>query len=158
MKIIGIDPGFGRVGYGIIQKTSSNLTYLSSGVIKTDKTQPFYNRLNEIENDLQTILKNHKPDIAVVEKLYFNQNITTAIQVSEARGVICNLINKQNIQIIEVTPLQIKSILTSNGRAQKKEVEQMVKLNLNIGNLVAIDDAIDALAAAICFKAFKLNT
>lgn len=158
MKIIGIDPGFGRVGYGLTQKNKNSYKYICSGIISTNPNQNIYDRLNEIEKDLQEIIKQHKPTYAVVEKLYFNQNTTTAMQVSEARGVICNLLNKNGVQIQEITPLQIKSSLTGNGRANKKQVEQMVKLRLNIENIVAIDDAIDALAASLCFNQISFQT
>lgn len=150
MKIIGIDPGFGRVGFGIIEKTP-NYKYVTSGIISTKKEVNLYNRTNEIEADLEIILKKHKPDIAIVEKIYFSKNTTTAMQVAEARGVICNLLNKKGITIHEVTPTQIKSILTGNGNASKDQVEKMVKLHLKIEKIKAIDDAMDALAAAITY-------
>jgi crossover junction endodeoxyribonuclease RuvC len=150
MKIIGIDPGFGRVGFGIIEKTTK-YKHISSGIISTKNQENLYNRLNEIENDLNHILKTHKPDIAIIEKIYFSNNTKTAMQVAEARGVICNLINKHGITIKEVTPTQIKSILTGNGKATKEQVEKMVKIHLKIKEIDAIDDAIDALAAAITY-------
>lgn len=150
MKIIGIDPGYGRVGFGIIEKLSQ-YQYITSGIITTKAEQNLYNRLNEIELDLETILQKHNPEIAIVEKLYFSKNTTTAMQVAEARGVICNLLNKKGILIKEVTPTQIKSILTGNGNADKSQVEKMVKLHLKMGEVKAIDDAMDALAAAITY-------
>jgi crossover junction endodeoxyribonuclease RuvC len=155
MKIIGIDPGYGRVGFGLIEKTT-NYEYISSGIISTKQTENLYDRLNEIEQDLDHILTIHKPEFAVVEKLFFSKNTTTAMQVSEARGVICNLLNKKGIQIQEVSPSQIKSTLTGNGNATKPQVEKMVKIHLKSPNLEAIDDAMDALAAAICFRSTQI--
>ncbi len=155
MKIIGIDPGFGRIGFGIIEKTNQ-VSYITSGIISTPKQENLYNRLNEIEKDLDSILKKHKPKLAVIEKLYFNKNTTTAMQVSEARGVICNLINKHGIQIQEITPTQIKSTLTGNGRATKGQVQKMVEINLKIQKIQAIDDALDALAAALSFTPINI--
>lgn len=151
MKILGIDPGYGRVGFGIINKTTK-LNYQTSGIISTSPQQNLYQRLNEIESDLEKIIDTYKPDHAVVEKLYFSKNTTTAMQVSEARGVICNLLNKKGVSIQEVTPSQIKSTLTGNGKATKSQVQKMVQIHLKIENIQAIDDAIDALAAAICFQ------
>jgi crossover junction endodeoxyribonuclease RuvC len=151
MKIIGIDPGYGRVGFGIIQK-DTKYKHITSGIISTKAEQNLYNRINEIEKDLTQIIQKHKPTHAIVEKLYFSKNTTTAMQVAEARGVICNLLNKNGIQIQEITPTQIKSTLTGNGKATKDQVEKMVKIHLNQPNLKAIDDAMDALAAAICWK------
>lgn len=151
MKIIGIDPGYGRVGFGIIQKQTT-YNYITSGIISTKSEKNLYNRINEIEKDLTQILNHHKPTHAIVEKLYFSKNTTTAMQVAEARGVICNLLNKKGIIIQEITPTQIKSTLTGNGKATKEQVEKMVKIHLKTPNLQAIDDAMDALAAAICYK------
>lgn len=151
MKILGIDPGYGRVGFGIVNKTNK-LNYITSGIISTSPQQNLYQRLNEIESDLEKIIDTYKPEYAVVEKLYFSKNTTTAMQVSEARGVICNLLNKKGVIIQEVTPSQIKSTLTGNGKATKPQVQKMVQIHLNIKNIKAIDDAIDALAAAICHQ------
>lgn len=149
MIILGIDPGYGRVGFGLIDKTQET-NYITSGIISTNSQLSFYDRINEIEKDLKYILEKYKPQVAVIEKLYFSKNTTTALQVSEARGVICNLINKKGVEIQEVTPTQIKSVLTGNGKASKDQVEKMVKIHLKLKEIDAIDDAIDALAAAIC--------
>lgn len=149
MIILGIDPGYGRVGFGLIDKTQES-NYITSGIISTNRQLSFYDRINEIEKDLKYILEKYKPQVAVIEKLYFSKNTTTALQVSEARGVICNLINKKGVEIQEVTPTQIKSVLTGNGKASKDQVEKMVKIHLKLKEIDAIDDAIDALAAAIC--------
>ena len=150
MKILGIDPGMAIVGYSIVDFDGENYTLLNSGSIQTQKGTPDASRLYEIFNDLSTIIKKYKPDIASVEKLFYFRNQTTIIPVAEARGVIIMTLEKYQIPFFEYTPMEVKQVLTGFGRASKKEVEQMVKLSLNREELPKLDDTVDSIAIAIC--------
>lgn len=150
MKILGIDPGMAIVGYGLIEVENNNIELLSSGSIQTDKNKTDSARLLEIFEDLSTIVQNYKPDCASVENLFFFKNQKTVIPVAEARGVILAVLEKYNIPTFSYTPMEVKQVLTGYGRADKKEVEQMVKLNLQAEKLPKLDDTIDAIAIAIC--------
>ena len=149
MIFLGIDPGFDRVGFGVVELQGNNRKYLASGVITTSRAQDFYSRLVEIQEDLQQICKTYNPSIACIETLFFSKNTKTAMKVAEARGGINTYLYKSGLVINEVSPNTIKSALTGDGRADKKQVEFMVKKSLNLPNLKAIDDACDALAMAI---------
>lgn len=150
MKILGIDPGMAIVGYGLIQYYGEKCELLNSGSIQTDKTKKESARLLEIYNDMETIVKMYEPDVASIEKLFFFRNQTTVMPVAHARGVILTVLEKYGIPIYEYTPMEIKQVLTGYGRADKKEVEQMVKYTLQTEKLPKLDDTVDAIAAAIC--------
>lgn len=150
MKILGIDPGMAIVGYGLIGVENENITLLTSGSIQTDKTLTDSKRLLEIYNDLSQIIELYKPDCASVEQLFFFKNQKTIIPVAEARGVILTVLEKYNIPTYSYTPMEVKQVLTGYGRADKKEVEQMVKITLGRQELPKLDDTIDAIAIAIC--------
>ena len=150
MKILGIDPGMAIVGYALIESDNDKYELKSSGSVRTDKDLTTSRRLLEIFNDMCTIVENFKPDCASIEKLYFFKNQKTIIPVAEARGVILTVLEKYNIPVFEYTPIEVKQVLTGYGRATKKEVEQMVKLNLNCETLPKLDDTVDAIAIAIC--------
>lgn len=150
MKILGIDPGMAIVGYALIESDNDKYELKSSGSVRTDKDLTTSRRLLEIFNDMCTIVENFKPDCASIEKLYFFKNQKTIIPVAEARGVILTVLEKYNIPVFEYTPIEVKQVLTGYGRASKKEVEQMVKLNLNCETLPKLDDTVDAIAIAIC--------
>ncbi len=150
MKILGIDPGMAIVGYGILESENADLRVLSSGSIRTDKTSRESARLLEIYNDMELIVNKYKPDVAAIEKLFFFRNRTTVMPVAHARGVILTVLEKYNIPIFEYTPMEVKQVLTGYGRADKKEVERMVKFSLSTENLPKLDDTIDAIAIAIC--------
>ena len=152
MKILGIDPGMAIVGYGLIEVTNDNLILLASGSIQTDKDLPDSKRLLEIENDLSCIVEKYKPDCASVEELFFFKNQKTIIPVAEARGVILTVLEKYGIPTYGYTPMQVKQVLTGYGRALKKDVEQMVRVSLQIDNLPKLDDTVDAIAIAICHE------
>jgi len=151
MKILGIDPGMAIVGYCIVDFDGKNLQLLHSGSIQTQKGQRESARLLEIFNDMTFIVEKYQPDICAIEKLFFFRNYTTVMPVSQARGVILTVVEKNNIPIFEYTPIEVKQILTGYGRASKKEVEQMVKISLNTANLPKLDDTIDAIAIAISY-------
>ena len=150
MKILGIDPGMAIVGYCVIDFNNDKIELLHSGSIRTSKSDSESKRLLEIFEDMQTIVKKYKPDIASIEKLFFFRNQTTVMPVAHARGVILTVLEKFKIPIFEYTPMEVKQILTGYGRADKKEVEQMVKIALNCENLPKLDDTVDSIAIAIC--------
>lgn len=151
MKILGIDPGMAIVGYGVLEVEGDEIKLLTSGSIKTSKNKTDSQRLLEIFEDMSTIIDKYKPDVASVEKLYFFKNQKTIIPVAEARGVIMTALEKFKVPSAEYTPIEVKQVLTGYGRAEKKEVEQMVKLSLKNQNLPKLDDTIDAIAIAICY-------
>ena len=150
MKILGIDPGMAIVGYGLIEYKDDKIELLTSGSIQTDKNSTDSQRLLEIFNDLSTVVDKYKPDSASVENLFFFKNQKTVIPVAEARGVILTVLQKFNIPTFSYTPMEVKQVLTGYGRAEKKEVEQMVKIALETETLPKLDDTVDAIAIAIC--------
>ena len=152
MKILGIDPGMAIVGYGLIEISpdNSDIILKTSGSIQTDKKLSDSKRLLEICNDLSAIIEKYKPDCASVEELFFFKNQKTIIPVAEARGVILAVLEKFNIPTYSYTPMEVKQVLTGYGRAEKKEVEQMVKIALKTDKLPKLDDTVDAIAIAIC--------
>ena len=150
MKILGIDPGMAIVGYAMIGVENDNIELLTSGSIQTDKKKDDSKRLLEIYNDLSTIVEKYQPDCASVEQLFFFKNQKTIIPVAEARGVILTVLEKYNIPTYSYTPMEVKQVLTGYGRAEKKEVEQMVRIALESQELPKLDDTVDAIAIAIC--------
>lgn len=150
ITILGIDPGIATTGYGIIQKHKSQLTYQKHNTIETKPNIPFPKRLLVIHKELKKIVSKHKPDIVAVEKLYFYKNVKTALQVGEARGVIILTVMQQKMPLYEYTPLQIKQAITGYGKAEKHQIQQMVKTLLKLKRIPKPDDAADALAIAIC--------
>ena len=150
MKILGIDPGMAIVGYGLIDVNDDNMELLTSGSIQTAKNLPDSKRLLEISEDLSQIVEKYKPDCASVENLFFFKNQKTVIPVAEARGVILTVLEKFGIPTYSYTPMEVKQVLTGYGRADKKEVEQMVKISLESEKLPKLDDTVDAIAIAIC--------
>ena len=150
MLILGIDPGMAIVGYSLLKAEGDNLELLSSGSIQTKSIQKDSQRLFEIFEDLCSIIEKFKPDAASVEKLFYFKNQKTIIPVAEARGVIIMALEKYGIPIYEFTPLEIKQTLTGFGRADKKEVEKMVKFTLNRETLPKLDDTVDSIAMGIC--------
>jgi crossover junction endodeoxyribonuclease RuvC len=150
MRIIGIDPGTGILGFGVIDVTGGKPVMVDAGVVRTRVHQPLDERLVEIYNSLCEIIAETKPKIMVIEKLFFAQNVTTAISVSHARGVAMLSGKLAGLEIVEYTPLQIKQALTGYGRADKKQMQEMVRVQLGLKTVPQPDDCADALAAAIC--------
>ena len=150
MKILGIDPGMAIVGYSVIEFDGNDNFLLHSGSIQTSKEKRESLRLLEIYEDMQTIIEKYKPDVCAIEKLFFFRNQTTVMPVAHARGVILTVLEKFKIPIYEYTPMEVKQVLTGYGRADKKEVEQMVKLSLGVETLPKLDDTVDSIAIAIC--------
>ena len=150
MLILGIDPGMAIVGYSVLKSENSCLNLISSGSIQTHSDTPTSQRLLEIYEDMCTVIEKFKPDAASIEKLFYFKNQKTIIPVAEARGVILMALEKYKVSIYEFTPLEVKQNLTGFGRANKKEVEKMVKITLNRDNLPKLDDTVDSIAMAIC--------
>lgn len=162
MKILGVDPGTGICGFGVIEvydrkKTTAsvNSVYLGKpklidcGVISTPPHTPLPDRLLDIYDSLHEIIKINRPDCISIEKLFFMQNISTGISVAEARGIVLLVAKQENLPIFEYSPNEIKKSLTGYGHAHKKQIQEMVKLHLNLKEIIKPDDAADALAAAI---------
>ena len=138
------------VGYSLVEFDGENCMLLSSGSIQTQKGVRESSRLLEIYNDMTTIVEKYSPDAAAIEKLFFFRNRTTVMPVAHARGVILTVLEAHGIPIYEYTPMEVKQVLTGYGRADKKEVEQMVKLSLKTENIPKLDDTVDSIAIAIC--------
>ncbi len=150
MRILGIDPGTGIVGFGVIDVDRGNTTFVEAGVIRTPAHQEDSERLLTIYQDIEGVVSQYQPNIMAVEKLFFIRNITTAMSVSQARGVILLLGKQKKLQLYEYTPLQIKQAVTGYGKADKKQIQEMVKVILKLPQIPRPDDAADALATAIC--------
>ena len=150
MKILGIDPGTGITGFGVIEADSTNYKMIDAGVIRTKPNSPLPSRLKIIYSHVKELLDEHKPEFMSVEKLFFAQNVTTAISVSHARGVVLLAGEQNGVKIAEYTPLQIKQALTGYGRAEKSQIQEMVRILLKLKVVPKPDDCADALAAAIC--------
>jgi crossover junction endodeoxyribonuclease RuvC len=150
MRILGIDPGFGRIGYGVIEQTSNRewqaVTY---GCISTNPKVTFVDRLKELHVQLANLIKEQKPDRLAVEELFFNKNITTAIDVAQARGVIILTAVEAGLPIDEFTPLQVKQAMTGYGRAEKGQMQRIMAMILKLTEPIKSDDAADALAIAL---------
>ena len=153
MRIIGIDPGTGILGFGVIDSVKNKLSLVDAGIVRTKVHQPLDERLVEIYESLQEIIKDTKPQVMVIEKLFFAQNVTTAISVSHARGVAMLAGKQAGLTIEEYTPLQIKQSITGYGRASKQQMQEMVRIHLGLSEVPKPDDCADALAAAIMHSA-----
>lgn len=150
MVILGIDPGLERVGYGVIESRRSNsFTLLDYGIIKTPAHTPLVNRLTQIEQGITALITKYQPSAVAIEELFFTKNVTNGIMVAEARGVILVTAHKLCGDIFEYTPNQIKQAITGWGGADKKQMQQMVKIILKMKDIPKPDDAADALAVAI---------
>lgn len=149
MRIIGIDPGTGILGFGVIDWDGRKATLVDAGVIRTPVKEDDAVRLLTIYEELTEIIKLTKPEVMSVEKLFFSRNVTTAMTVSQARGVVLLTAMQAGIGIAEYTPMQIKLALTGYGKADKKQMQEMVKLTLGLSQVPKPDDAADAIAAAL---------
>ena len=149
MKILGIDPGIGRCGWGVITIERSKLSVISYGCIETSSKQEVSERLLEVYDGVLGIINKYKPDELSIEELFFNNNAKTAFVVGQARGVILLAASQKNLNIGIYTPLQVKSSLTGYGKAEKSQVGKMVKAILNLKEIPKLDDTTDALAIAI---------
>lgn len=150
MRILGIDPGTGILGFGIIDYEKNKLQLVDAGVIRTPVHHPDAERLLIIYDELKQLIEEFKPDEMAVEKLFFARNVTTAMTVAQARGVVLLLGQQHKLGLHEFTPLQIKQAVTGYGKADKKQMQEMVRVLLQLKEIPKPDDAADALAAAIC--------
>ncbi len=156
--ILGIDPGYGRTGWGVIEKVGGKWEVVDWGCVETSMKDSFVDRLVELSEELQKILKKYKPTRVGVEELFFAKNVKTAMKVAQARGVILLTFIQAGLPVDEFNPLQIKQALTGYGRAEKGQVERMVKMILKISKKIRPDDAADALAIAItCAESYKMT-
>jgi crossover junction endodeoxyribonuclease RuvC len=149
MRIIGIDPGTGILGFGVIEVSGKSPQLVDAGVIRTPVKEDDAVRLETIFHELTDIVAATKPDVMSVEKLFFSRNVTTAMTVSQARGVVLLVARLNGLPIYEYTPMQIKQSVTGYGKADKKQMQEMVKILLQLSEIPKPDDAADALAAAL---------
>jgi crossover junction endodeoxyribonuclease RuvC len=154
--ILGIDPGIADTGYGIIKKNGTKLTCLGYGSIKTTPNQDLADRLTFLYQELNEIIKRYQPQVAAIEKLFFNKNTKTALMVAQARGVSLLALFQNKLPICEFTPSQVKQAVSAYGQAGKDQVQKIVKLTLKLEELPHPDDAADALAVAICALNYNL--
>lgn len=147
---MGIDPGLAIVGFGILDQRGNMLKPVDFGCIKTETNLSLPTRLKQIYDACSIIMDEHQPDVVAVEKLFFNRNVTTAFTVGQARGVILLAAEEAGIPITEYTPLQVKMAVTGYGQAEKKQIQEMVKMLLSLPRIPKPDDVADALAVAIC--------
>lgn len=150
MRIIGIDPGYAIVGFGVIEYNKASFRAIQYGAVTTPADMDFNSRLKVIYDDVSYILNSFKPEYLAIERLYFTTNQKTAIDVAEARGVILLAARQREIPIFEYTPLQVKQSVTGYGKAIKKQVQEMTKRILNLPEIPKPDDTADALAIAVC--------
>lgn len=150
MIILGLDPGYAIVGYGIIESVRGTHKMLGYGAITTQAGVEMSRRLLEIARDMRTLLDTVQPDAVAIEELFFNTNITTGIQVAQARGVILAACAERGLTPFEYTPSQVKQSVVGYGKAEKKQVMEMTRMLLGLSKLPRPDDAADALAIAIC--------
>ncbi len=156
MRIIGIDPGTGILGFGVIDANRGKTQLVTAGVITTPAHTPLPDRLEEIYLGITDIIAETKPELMAIEKLFFTKNVTTAISVAEARGVVILTAKQANLRIIEYTPNEVKQSMTGYGGAKKPQVQEMVRLQLGLKEVPKPDDCADALAAALV-AAFALR-
>lgn len=158
MKILGIDPGTAILGWGLIEKQGSKIIPLKYGCIETRSDQNMPERLGEIYQQLFDIIKKNQPDEVAVEELFYFKNAKTVISVAQARGVAVVCAENSGLPVYEYTPLQIKQALTGYGRADKKQMQEMVRITCGLDHHPKPDDAADALAVAICHAQTNLHT
>ncbi len=150
LVILGIDPGYAIVGFGVVQKTREVTQLITCGAINTPAGLPLSKRLLQISQDMTTLIAQFSPDAMAIEKLYFGNNVTTGIGVAQARGVILAEAERAGLPIYEYDPSQVKSAVTGYGKAEKRQVMEMTKRLLRLSAVPKPDDAADAVAIALC--------
>ncbi len=150
MRILGIDPGYAIVGYGVIDYVGSRFKIVEYGAITTEAGEDINSRFKTIHDDLNTIIERTEPEFMAIEELFFNSNQKTAINVAQARGVLLLSALNHGVRIFEYTPLQVKQAIAGYGRADKNQVQQLTKTLLNLESVPKPDDTADALAIAVC--------
>jgi len=159
MIIMGIDPGFAITGYGIVKYEGNKFLVIDYGAITTEAGMPLPKRLLHLNNRLEEIIISHKPDVIAIEELFFNKNIKTALTVGHGRGVAILAAAKSGLEVFEYTPLQVKQAVVGYGRAEKAQVQQMIKAILNLSAIPKPDDVADALAVAVCHAhSYRMGT
>ncbi len=150
MIIMGIDPGFAITGYGIVKYEQNKFSPLEYGAIQTKAGVPFAKRLLKLDKEISLIIEKFKPEAISVEELFFNKNVKTAVAAAHGRGVVLAAAARSGAEVFEYTPLQVKQAVVGYGRAEKSQVQQMVKAILNLSEIPKPDDVADALAVAMC--------
>lgn len=159
MRFLGIDPGIAIVGFGFVDKAGSKLTPVQYGCIQTEAHTPDEERLLHVYEAMLQLIDKYKPDAVALEKLFFNRNVTTAMSVSQARGVLILAAIQRGLPIAEYTPMQVKQAIVGYGKAEKRQVQEMVKMYLKLQAIPKPDDVADALAVAICHAhSYTLNS
>jgi crossover junction endodeoxyribonuclease RuvC len=148
--ILGVDPGYAITGWGVIKKNTNEPTVMGFGVIKTTNKKSFSQRLEKLSLELNKIIKKYKPNVVAIEDIFFYNNAKTVIKVGEARGVVVLTAVNNHLPVYNFTPLQVKQAVTSYGRAEKGQVQKMIKILLKLKTIPKPDDAADALAVAYC--------
>jgi len=150
MIVVGIDPGLATVGFGVIQKIEEKIIPVSYGCIRTSAPKQISERLLDIYNEIDALFDKYDPQTVVIEKLFFNKNVTSAMNVGEARGVIILAAQQKQIPVFEYTPAQIKKAITGTGNADKRQMQEMIKRLLGLDEIPQPDDAADGLSIALC--------
>ncbi len=150
MRILGIDPGYAIVGYGVLDYRNNHFGIVDFGAITTPAGMDFGRRLEIIYDEMQVLIEKTKPEVMAIEKLFYNTNAKTVIDVGQARGVLLLAAQKNHLLVYEYTPLQVKQSVVGYGRAEKKQVQEMTRLMLHLDKVPKPDDTADALAMAIC--------
>lgn len=150
MRVLGLDPGTATTGYGVVEGSGNRLRHVAHGTISTPAAAHYAQRLKQIYEEMCELLERHRPDAVAIEKLFFSQNVTTGIGVAQARGVIALSAAQAGLTIGEFSPLEVKNAVVGYGKASKQQVQDMVKILLNLDEKPRPDDAADALALAIC--------
>lgn len=159
LRIMGIDPGIAIVGFGFVDKVGSKVTPVQYGCIQTEAHTPEEERLNHVYEGMVQLIDKYKPEAVAFEKLFFNRNVTTAMAVSQARGVLILAAVQRGLPIAEYTPMQVKQAIVGYGKAEKKQVQEMVRMFLKLQSVPKPDDVADALAVAICHAhSYTLNS
>jgi len=150
MRVLGLDPGTATTGYGVVEGKGSRLHYIAHGTISTPAGTHFADRLLSIHAECAALIELHRPDAVAIERLYFKQNVTTGIAVAQARGVLALAAAQAGLPIGEFSPTEAKTAITGYGKADKRQVQEMIKMLLNLESIPRPDDAADALGIAIC--------
>ena len=150
MRVLGLDPGTATTGYGVVEGKGNRLVHVAHGVISTPPHTHFAERLLHIHTEAQRLIQTHRPDAVAIERLYFKQNVTTGITVAQARGVLALAAVQAGLPIGEFSPTEAKTAITGYGKADKKQVQAMIKMLLNLDAVPRPDDAADGLGIAIC--------
>jgi len=150
VRVLGIDPGTAVTGYGVVESTGSSLRAIEFGVIRTKPATPFQERLAQIYREVSEVIERTRPEAVSIEKLFFNTNVTSALSVGQARGVAALAAAHAGLEVAEFGPLEVKEAVVGYGKAEKSQVQQMVRVLLGLDDMPSPDDAADGLAVAIC--------